>query len=267
MNCWICGNIANSKEHRFKASDIKRIYGKKFNGFHVKGTNSTPIKSYKDRTLKFPEIICEYCNITRTREHDEAYDVFSKYCFENYQSLLSEKEINFKAIYKANWKNEKRNLYKYFAKHAGCKIYISNQKKDLTDLSNFILGKSETLKFVLYFELKMIIKALHDFYNKKSKYGHLYNSPTIYYGNTESLTFAGWVSNNWITTNWVYSSKANKILNFNKSIENIAIIKLGDKYNEILENTLNYDDYIHKIENGTLDSFDKKIEHFNKIIN
>ena len=35
--CWICGDIANSKEHKFKASDIKKALGKKFEAFFFNG--------------------------------------------------------------------------------------------------------------------------------------------------------------------------------------------------------------------------------------
>lgn len=36
-NCWICGEFANSKEHKFKASDIKKALGKKFDAYYFNG--------------------------------------------------------------------------------------------------------------------------------------------------------------------------------------------------------------------------------------
>mgnify|MGYP007011822093 CR=1 FL=1 len=198
-DCWICGNIANSKEHKFKASDIKRVLGKKFDAYFVH-ENATQIKSYKDRLLKFPEIICEECNVTRTREHDDAYDIFINYCISNYETLLAQGEINFETIFGQIWIENKRNLYRYFAKHAGCKIMtcetVKKYPQNLIELSKFILGASESPNFVLKFELKQVIKFITDTKKKieNQEYGHLFNMPIFPFGYTNNLNFGGWLA-------------------------------------------------------------------------
>lgn len=265
-NCWICGNKADSKEHKFKASDLKRIYGKKFDCYYIQ-ESATQINSYKDKVLKFPEVICIDCNVKKTRPHDDAYDIFVTYCFNNYQLLLEKGNFDFQEIYGTNWSEEKRNLYRYFAKHAGCKIITSEYPQDLTDISDFILGAKSTEKFVLYFELKMIINVVHTFYNRKGKFGHLFNAQTIYYGYYDNLTLAGWLSNNWITTNWVYSKNVNqeKKVDFNKKIEKLNIINL-DYYDKGLMESETLDAMIMHFEFGRLDTLEKRIEHYKQII-
>jgi hypothetical protein len=81
-NCWICGNVADSEEHKFKASDLKRFHGKKMDAYYVSG-EAIKIDSYKDKVLKFPKVICINCNNTLTGPHDDAYDKFVDFCFRN----------------------------------------------------------------------------------------------------------------------------------------------------------------------------------------
>jgi hypothetical protein len=265
-NCWICGDIADSKEHKFKASDLKRFYGKKFDCYYIQ-ESAVQIESYKDRVLKFPEVICTECNVTRTRKHDDAYDIFINYCHNNYDFLLETKELNFENIYGINWVEEKRNLYRYFAKHAGCKIVTSEYPQDLTDLSEFILGKETTENLALRFELKMIIKLLHSFYNKDRKFEHLFNAQTLYYGYYDNLSLAGWLSNNWITTNWVFSKNINPVKksDFAKKTEILKVVDLN-YYDRGLLETETYDEMIKHFEFGELNTLEKRIEHYKEII-
>lgn len=181
--------------------------------------------------------------------------------------LLKKGYLNFQDIYGTNWSEEKRNLYRYYAKHAGCKIDTSEYPQDLTDVSDFILGTENTEKFVLYFELKMIINVLHTFYNRKGKFGHLFNAQTLYYGYYDNLTLAGWLSNNWITTNWVYSKNVsqNKKVDFNKKIEKLNIINL-DHYDKELMESETLDAMITHFEFGQLNTMEKRIEHYKQII-
>ena len=266
MKCWICGENANSKEHKFKASDIKRIYGKKFDGYLVHKT-PTKIISYKDRILKFPEVICDVCNIKTTRPHDDAYDLFIDYCLENYHFFVQNRFIDFEKIYGQNWIKQKRNLYRYFAKHAGCKIVTSDYPQDLKDIADFILGAEYTEKFVVKFEIKMVIKVLIDYYKRevRKQHGHLYNSPTLYFGYYENLNLAGWLSNHWITSNWIYSKNvdSNKKLDFNQKCEKLKITDL-DYYD--LVGVTDYETMINHFELGELNTLDKKIAHFESLI-
>ncbi len=174
-NCWICGNIADSAEHKFKTSDLKKSLGKKINGFYI-SRNIIEINSYKDKVLKFPKVICINCNNNLTRSHDDAYDKFVEFCLENHEEILISRNINFEKIYGENWELEKLNLYRYYAKHAGCKIITANPKTDLKNLSEFIKGNTQVFDFILQFELKAGVKSIMNAFNLSIKYNHLYNS-------------------------------------------------------------------------------------------
>lgn len=269
-NCWICGNIANSKEHKFKASDIKRIHGKKFDAYYVKG-KATEITSYKDRILKFIEVICDDCNVKRTRPHDDTYDKFIDYCLANYEVLVKQKEIRFDIIYGNNWVQEKMNLWKYIAKHAGCKIVtcdtFNQYPQCLESLSNFILGQTNESTIALKFEIKQIIKLVADtkMREEKSKYGHLFNMSIFPFGDTSNLNFGGWISNHWLTINWVHSNNIieSKLTNFKQKNENLTVINL-DFYD--VARFDKFDEFITHCDIGQLDTNEKQLEHYQNII-
>lgn len=263
--CWICGNIADSEEHKFKASDIKKAYGKKFDGYYV-GENAIPIKSFKSKEVKFPKVICINCNVKLTRPHDDSYDKFINYFYENFESLLKSQKIDFKLIYGSSWKEEKLNLYKYFVKHAGCKIVTAEYQNDVSNLANFILGKSDLYDLVLKFELKHMLKLVYDAYNRSHKYAHLFNSNTVYFGDRSNLNFGGWLSNNWLTTNWAFSRSINpnKMTDFYSDIEKLQVINL-DFYDDLGQFN-EYDKMITYTDYGEKNSLQKRIEHFQEMI-
>ena len=272
-DCWICGNIADSEEHKFKASDLKKSHGKKINGFYVSG-DVIEINSYKDKVLKFPKVICINCNNNLTRPHDNAYDKFVNFCFENHEEILETRNINFENIYDKNWELEKANLYRYYAKHAGCKIVTTNTKADLKDLSEFIRGHSQVFDFILQFELKAGVKAIMNAFNLASKYNHLYNSETCKWDIHPFPKFGGWLTNNYTTTNWVFgknintnSSKIFKTKNENILITDSHFFELNEEdENEEFSKVKFIDQYIVGFENGYNKSFDQKVNYFESLI-
>lgn len=273
MNCWICGNFADSEEHKFKASDIKKAMGKKIEAHYICG-NVIPISSYKDKNLKFPKVICTNCNNNLTRPHDDAYDKFVSFCFDNHEKVLKNQVINFEEIYGINWEEEKTNLYRYYAKHAGCKIATSNKKADLRNLAEFIKGNTEVLDFIIKFERKAGVMAIMTAFNMAGKYIHLYNSETTFWGEGDRLNFGGWLTNGYTTTNWVFGN------NINTNSKNI----LKEKYENIILTDQHFfeideheddskfsrvkfiDQYIVGFENGYNKTSHLKSEYFKKLI-
>jgi hypothetical protein len=83
MNCWICGNIASSEEHKFKSSLLRRHFGKKYPKsnpmLYFSGGRQIEIDDYKHKKLKFEKVICSDCNNNKTQLHDDAYNIFSSY--------------------------------------------------------------------------------------------------------------------------------------------------------------------------------------------
>ena len=212
--CWICGSTNLSDEHKIKSSDLRRNYGKKYKDgkneliYFCGNSEGQELINYKDDKLKFLNCICTECNNNVTKPHDNAYDKFIKYVSSNYYEIVSNMKINFKEIYRDEYSLEKRNLYKYFAKHAGCKIVTGGIPYDVSDLREFILNDLDSKKFMLHFQIKEGIKIIMD---NHSEYYHLYNGPTTYIQLVNDFGFCGWQSYHWFTTNWFYSSELNPI--------------------------------------------------------
>lgn len=274
IHCWICGSIADSEEHKFKASDLKRFHGKKMDAYYV-SADAVKLDSYKDKILKFPKVICTICNNNLTRPHDEAYDKFVIYCFKNNRQILKNPIIDFQEIYGGNWEKEKANLYRYYAKHAGCKIFTSNVKVDLNDLSSFIKGNNHINDFVIKFELKAGVEAIMNIFNKTFKYNHLYNSETCNWNNEISPKFGGWLTNNFITTNWVFGTSINTNSNRVLSRKHEPVLLTDqhffefDKYEDD-ENEFSrlkfINEYITGFENGYNITFDQRVKYFEDLI-
>lgn len=274
-NCWICGNIADSEEHKFKASDIKRYHGKKIDAYYISG-GVTKLNSYKDKSLKFPKVICINCNNILTRPHDDAYDQFIDFCYKSYSKILELPILNFEMIYGESWQTKKADLYRYYAKHAGCKIVTSNFKADVSDLAQFIRGGKEVNDFVLRFEQKDGVRAIMNAFNLGGEYHHLYNSETIKWDYPLSTKFGGWLTNNYITTNWVFGKDIN-INSKNIFLSKYEIVLVSDSHffdiNKDGEESKDefsrlkfIDQYMIGFENGYHKTLDDKVKYFESLI-
>ena len=70
--CWICGNPANSEEHKFKSSLLRRKFGKKYKGenqlLYFCGDDEFPVESYKSKELKlYAKIVITLLQIRMTK--------------------------------------------------------------------------------------------------------------------------------------------------------------------------------------------------------
>lgn len=122
--CWWCGGKANTREHKFKLSDLKRM---------SIGT-SEPLVWGDDKMLanvrsirksdrvKFSQNLCSNCNNARSQKFDYAYDKFSNYVWSKRGSLWNSRYMDMWKIYGAEWQSESLHLARYIVKHAGCRI-------------------------------------------------------------------------------------------------------------------------------------------------
>lgn len=95
--CWICGNTADSREHRYKNSELKRAFPKlskdqDFLGIALNisfsSGNAYWVKGHDENSQKYPRLICTPCNNTKTQPMDDAYEALSKWCWENPQATF-----------------------------------------------------------------------------------------------------------------------------------------------------------------------------------
>ena len=238
MKCWICQiNEANSEEHTCKASDIRRQFGKSFDAVYYDGENLYPFNSPKDKIIKFPKIICTDCNNNKTRNADDAYTKF----FENIDKINNMIEltgqINYKDVFQDNWKSSKIDLYRYFAKHAGCKIMTSNfvDQVDISQLRLFILGQEYFTNFYVRFFFNEITKGFTEQLkvNPRDKcQSNIAFGPTIYVRQSNDIGFAGSIINGSLRIEWYYGNQNqfNKSIDFSTESDFVEIISIEDYY-------------------------------------
>lgn len=122
--CWWCGAEADSREHKIKQTDLRRIQGT--DQFIYWGTGNGPLKALpnsKVREVKFPKSLCKQCNNVRSRRLDAAYDTFSAYTWENARDLRYRTYLDFNRIFSSNSRKKSRQVLRYLTKHIGCRIH------------------------------------------------------------------------------------------------------------------------------------------------
>lgn len=227
MQCWICeSNYANSSEHKFKSSDLRSSYGRKFKQevLLIRDNQELLLHSYKDDAIKHSKTICEKCNNQLTQEADNSYDFFIKYIPNQFENIKSQGSFDYKEIY-SNWENGKDNLHRYFAKQAGCRIAKFDTKLIPSNLSKFILGKERNFSLKLLFVQKegiQLLKYLHN--NNNSKFLHMANGSTFLYKSKNYDCFHGWYSYDWITIHW-FCGDFEDLFKFNRCETSIELVE------------------------------------------
>src|SRR5690554_1718370 len=141
--CWICGNEADTREHRVKASDLRTVFGEV--------TQQSPLftnldgrvrilQSVKSDFAKFVSKICHNCNTTRTQKYDEAWSELTSYLLKNKDIIKSSKTLNAKKIFSGDFRKGILYCHIYLLKVFGCKIIDDKVPFDLSSFSCCILS-------------------------------------------------------------------------------------------------------------------------------
>lgn len=126
-SCWMCRAPADSREHIFKARDLKRIffdeggYSPEALPFHFSNKGHARIPGPKSGRVKYPAIICRRCNNERTSAFDKVYDRLSDW-FVSRQSDYGITQIDLLEVFGASYPERVEDLRWFFAKSLGCRI-------------------------------------------------------------------------------------------------------------------------------------------------
>jgi len=125
--CWWCGADADSREHRLKASDLRREYGKppyndlrtltRFSGgdrHDFRGTNSN--------LVKFSKTLCTRCNDTRSQPLDSAWDRFTACLADHEVDVVDAAKLDWSEVFGTDWRAAGADLERYVLKHAICRM-------------------------------------------------------------------------------------------------------------------------------------------------
>ncbi|MGY4399877.1 hypothetical protein [Bradyrhizobium sp. USDA 3315] len=128
--CWICGKLADSREHIFKSRDLRRLFeqdGYEFENqpFHFGKDAPRRIPGPKSRLMKYAPSLCGDCNSNKTAACDRAYDLLSDWLDQS-QEDGGRSVLPLQEIFGVDHQEEIRNLLRYFAKSLGCRIRDAN---------------------------------------------------------------------------------------------------------------------------------------------
>ena len=124
-NCWWCGSRADSKEHKFKKSDLRRMWGD--DDYLLKGDTNTGqlrrVNGPNSQAVKFDAFLCARCNNQRSQRFDYAWDKFAQRAWDDMPRLWYRRYLDFEAIYGSNWAADTEDLARYIIKHVGCRMW------------------------------------------------------------------------------------------------------------------------------------------------
>jgi len=161
--CWWCGAIADSREHKFKASDLRRLgeKGGAKEDLYWSGNGTTRgrvIQGIKrSDAVRFGKILCQQCNNSRSQPFDLAYELFSDYIATNRPALWTSRRLQLNKVFGSSWEASAANVARYYVKSVGCLMAdngfrppaifgsFMNGQEALTDMSIRVI-KSATLR-------------------------------------------------------------------------------------------------------------------------
>lgn len=121
--CWWCqSRAATTREHKYKKSDLKRIYTS--HGL-VWGSSGEPRRKIyginrAKPPLSFRKSLCAECNNERSQPFDHAYSQFASWIA--HHNLRWNAGVDFRRIYGTDWKRQQEQMGRYYAKHFGCRM-------------------------------------------------------------------------------------------------------------------------------------------------
>ncbi len=152
--CWICGGQADSGEHRFKASDIRRILtlSPQSPGYlHSNvGEINRKIGSAKSRTLQFSRSVCARCNDTKTQCYDRAWDVLSGHIRDRWREIRERRSVDLVAAFGSDVAAAALDVHLYFLKAFGCKLIQDKEPFDVAPFAACLLERHAHPEVRLY---------------------------------------------------------------------------------------------------------------------
>lgn len=228
--CWWCGKEADSREHKYKKSDLLREFGR---GPYQKNKAIVRVFGGKQYSLqgpdsleaKFKKSLCSNCNSVRSRPFDAAYDIFVSYIRTNEKIILSTGQFKFSDIFGSQWKSQRNNLIRYFVKHICCRL--DEVRIPIEPELILFLNGSQNLKYIgMKFEIREDIANMLDQINTGAIWiGDLVCMKSESTGEISDVqSFYGY---RWLRLNYIYDMK---IGNFKSNFEEDCI-KLDFYYN------------------------------------
>ena len=142
--CWWCGAQADSREHRHKASDVRREFGSgpfTANGGVVRwsGPQLDSVQGPRSSRLTFDRTMCGTCNGARSQPFDRAQEKFNAYVKQHERTIWRTRSVDLRAVYGSAWAGTAENLIRFYVKHVACRL-VDHGFEVHRDLVSFLDG-------------------------------------------------------------------------------------------------------------------------------
>lgn len=221
-DCWWCGNVADSGEHIFKKSDIKRAYGnppynKNYQPFILNGPNRKKIQGPDSDAGKFLRNLCKNCNNSRSSKYDIAYDKFIDNSKQHLVEIMKTGEMNLHNFFGDNWNQDFKNTIRYYVKHICCRLSNENIPIPI-NLINYLEDKQELVDARLQFEVRPLNKVFaQTVFNDDLPGFEILNAGNLTIGERDfgkgniSNSYLSWITTDWLSVNYIVEIDINKL--------------------------------------------------------
>ncbi|HDU4153950.1 TPA: hypothetical protein RFO28_003153, partial [Legionella pneumophila] len=148
--CWLCGDIATTREHRIKKTTVNYLFLYEKNPTITVGKKIKKLQSPNSGLIKYDYNLCQKCNCERTQPFDRAYEKFFEYLIQNQKSILKNRRVKV-----ADLEIDQQNLFKYFIKSFCCMVDSSHTKPVPKELIDTLLGADYNKSLVIQFCINM----------------------------------------------------------------------------------------------------------------
>jgi len=163
--CWWCGGEADSREHRHKASDLRREFSAteyqagEIALFRSEDKPEVDLRGPNALVAKFGHNFCARCNNERSQPFDRAYDRFIEWFLANERAVEDSGVIPLTEIFN-DWEQGALLVNCYYAKHAGCRIADMGFRVP-DSLRAFLDGRDEPAGFAFSFEVNGYLAGIN----------------------------------------------------------------------------------------------------------
>jgi hypothetical protein len=160
MDCWICGESADSGEHRIKASDLRHYFGEISPRspvfLHSDTHRNIPIHSSRSDKLKTSKVLCRRCNDTRTAAYDNAWDILRHELTQKWGVLKKTRRFKLQSAFPSAVSRQSINFHLFFVKLFGCRIADEKLPIELSEFSRSIMDDRPHPNVYLSFNMRNI---------------------------------------------------------------------------------------------------------------
>ncbi|MES9857223.1 MAG: hypothetical protein ABW166_11525 [Sedimenticola sp.] len=140
--CWICGDFADTREHRIKRTDIRQVLGEATQNkplfVHDDGKRNRRVQSTNAKVLRGKKDLCAKCNNEFTQPHDKSWERLSFYLYENWPGIIKSGAFRVSKAFPKGARKGMRDVHLFFAKSLGCAAKEGNVSINMDKLAHGI---------------------------------------------------------------------------------------------------------------------------------